>query len=119
MHGKVVDINGGSQSPGAKVIVWPKKSPPAKNQLWYCDQQGFIRSALNDMVFSSYGKGSELTMQPPSGDPRSQWMIEGGKIGNRHGECLDISRNNQADGAELISWDYRGSQNQNWRVEYI
>jgi len=101
------------------VIVWPRKSPPAKNQLWYQDQQGFIRSALNDMTFHNHGKTHGLKMQPPSGDPRTQWMPEGNKIANRAGECLDISRRDQKDGAEIISFDYQNGPNQKWRLEYV
>jgi len=54
MHGKVLDVNGGSPNPGTKVIVWPKKRDGhARNQLWYCDVNGFIRSALNDFALTA------------------------------------------------------------------
>jgi len=119
MNGKVVDIEGENSSPGARVLMWGKYHTPKKNQLWYADQQGFIRSALNDMVFSSHGSGHGLKMQPPSGDPRSQWVVEGRKIGNRAGEALDISRKNNDNGAELIPYSYHDSSNQHWRLEYV
>ena len=53
MHGKVMDVRGGNKDPGAHVIVYSKHSSPAKNQLWYLDQQGFIRSALNDFALDA------------------------------------------------------------------
>ena len=53
MHGKVLDVRGGNKAPGAHVIVYGKHSPPSKNQMWYLDQQGFIRSALNDFALDA------------------------------------------------------------------
>jgi len=54
MHNKVLDINGGSSAPGAKVIVWPKKTGgDHRNQLWYFDEGGIIRSALNDFALTA------------------------------------------------------------------
>jgi len=54
MHNKVLDISGGSSKPGAKVIVWPKKpGGNNRNQLWYFDGNGIIRSALNDFAFTA------------------------------------------------------------------
>lgn len=119
MNGKVVDIEGGNSSHGARIIMWDRHGTPKKNQLWYVDQQGCIRSALNDMAFSNGGHSHGLKMHPASGDPRSQWMVEGRKIGNRVGECLDISRKNPSNGAELISYSYKDSNNQHWRIDYI
>ena len=53
MHGKVLDVRGGKRDPGANVIVYSKHTPPSKNQLWYLDQQGFIRSSLNDFALDA------------------------------------------------------------------
>jgi len=54
MHGKVLDINGGSSAPGAKLIAWPKKAGgSARNQLWYFDGNGIILSALNDYALTA------------------------------------------------------------------
>jgi len=119
MNGKVVDIDGGNASAGARVIMWPKKGSPTKNQLWYQDQQGFIRSALNDMVFSNSGHSQGLRMQPAGGDPRSQWSFQDQLISNRVGEALDISRASNDNGAELISYQSKNSKNQQWRQEFV
>jgi len=54
MHTKVLDIAGGSSLPEAKVIVWPKKAGiDRRNQLWYFDENGIIRSALNDFALTA------------------------------------------------------------------
>jgi len=54
MHNKALDIRGGSSSPGAQVIMWPKKhGGNCMNQLWYFDEQGIIRSALNDFALTA------------------------------------------------------------------
>ena len=51
MHRKVLDVEGGSSNAGTRVIVWPKKG--GSNQLWYFDENGIIRSALNDFALSA------------------------------------------------------------------
>jgi len=57
MHGKVLDVEGGSTSPGARVIVWPKNTcGNRQNQLWYFDENGLIRSALNDFALTAEGQ---------------------------------------------------------------
>jgi len=53
MHGKVLDVRGGNKDPGANVIVYGKHSPPSKNQLWYLDHQGLIRSTINDFALDA------------------------------------------------------------------
>jgi hypothetical protein len=119
MNGKVIDIEGGNASPDARVIMWGKHGTPKKNQLWYTDQQGCIRSALNDFVFNNRGPSQGLRMHPASGDPRSQWTHDGRKIANRSGEVLDISRKSNDNGAELISYQYNSGANQHWRLEFV
>jgi len=119
MNGKVLDIRGANPSAGADLLSYHKKSPPAKNQLWYIDQQGIIRSALNEMVFHSNNKGQTLKMTHYTGDPRSQWRVEGNKILNRANECLDIKGASNSDGAEICAYDYKQSKNQHWRLEYV
>lgn len=52
----MLDIERGNSNPDAKVIMYKKKSPPGRNQLWYIDQQGIIRSALNDFALQGHGK---------------------------------------------------------------
>jgi len=118
MHGKVVDIKGESAAAGTNVIVYKRKSPPAKNQLWYADPHGFIRSALNDMTFHSTGKGHDLKMQLPLGDAGTQWRWDSNKVLNGLGECLDIKGESRSEGAVLCAYDYKNQGNQHWRLEY-
>jgi len=54
MHKKVLDIQQAVSTPGAKVIVWHMKSGgDCRNQWWYFDESGIIRSALNDFALSA------------------------------------------------------------------
>ena len=55
LNGKVLDIDGGSRNIGAKVIMYPKKSPPGATQQWYFTEDGTIRSALNDFALEFQG----------------------------------------------------------------
>ena len=51
MRHKVLDIEKTSTAAGARVIVSPKKG--GRNQLWYFDDDGIIRSSLNDFALSA------------------------------------------------------------------
>ena len=55
MHGKVLDVRGSSPMPGTEVIVWPRKRRDyhVRNQLWYCDENGIIRSAMRDFALTA------------------------------------------------------------------
>jgi len=54
MHNKVLDIRGVSAAPGTGVDMWPKKvRRDHRNQLWYFDESGNIRSALNDFALTA------------------------------------------------------------------
>jgi len=55
MHNKVLDVSGSAIMPGAKVIVWPKKTGffDRVNQMWYLDEHGVIHSALNTFAFTA------------------------------------------------------------------
>ena len=49
MHGKVMDIERNNAKEGAAVIAY-QKNKDARNQMWYLDEEGLLRSALNDFV---------------------------------------------------------------------
>jgi len=120
LNGKVVDIKQGTLTPGVDVVVYRKHSPPTKNQLWYLDSQlGCIKSALNDMGFHNDTKGHGLKTIVYSGNPRSCWRMEGNKIVNGVGECLDIKGGKNSNGAEVCAYDYKDQKNQHWTLEYI
>lgn len=76
----------------------------------------FSSSAI---VLSDAGSADKLKMKAFSDDPRGQWTIEGKKIVNGVGECLDIKGGKDKDGASLISYAYQGSANQHWRIDFV
>lgn len=59
-----------------------------------------------------------MKMMPFTGEVRQQWHLVGNKIINQAHECLDIRGESNKDGAEVISYKYKGSANQHWRIEY-
>lgn len=119
LNGLVLDVKGNNANPGAEVIMWNRKQQPAKNQLWYADQQGVIRSALNDFAIDA-SHGNKVKLEPFNGSPNQIWVLEGNKITNRGtGNCLDICGENHNPGAELCSWRFKDSRNQHWRIEYV
>lgn len=116
LSGKVVDIKAASKDAGAEVIMWSKNSQVAKNQRWYLDEQGFIHSALNDLVFTAQS-GQNVKMAPYSGDPHSQWRFDGNRVINQSGDALDISRSSKDDGAQILAYKPHGKENQRFRKE--
>lgn len=45
---KVLTVDGSESKPGARVVVRAASESPSMYQLWYEDESGIIRSALND-----------------------------------------------------------------------
>lgn len=121
LNGKVLDIRGGNSGPGADLIMWPRKHDRSPNQLWWIDEQGCIRSMLNEFAPESRGQGQSAVMQPFRNDPRQQWMFQGNRIVNKYNpqEVLDIERADQNDGARVIVWGPNNGRNQQWRMEYV
>jgi hypothetical protein len=118
MNRKVVDIQGANAAEHTKIIMYTPHGT-SKNQLWYVDQQGIIRSALNDMVFFHEEQGHALKMVHYTGDPRHTWRISGNQIINGSGSCLDIKGASQSESAELCAYHYKGSNNQHWHINYV
>jgi len=122
LNGKVLDIKRGDTNPGADVIMYQEKhGRDAKNQLWYTDDKGIIRSILNDFALEGKGKGDKIEMEPFNGSPKQMWIFDGNKIINRvnRGECLDIKSNDKSDGATVVVWDYKGKSNQHWKQDFV
>ena len=64
---KVLDVAGGNTKPGASIIMYKSKENRCNNQLWYEDQQGFIRSKLNDYLLTKEsGTGMIKNYQQPT-----------------------------------------------------
>ena len=71
------------------------------------------------LLLAAEETGSTLRMAPYSTSAvRGQWSVDGKKIVNRTGECLDVKQSDKDDGAELVSYRYKGAPNQNWTVQY-
>jgi len=119
LNGKVIDVQHERKEPGAKLVMWDKHTPAKQNQLFYTDPQGFIRSALNDLTFSNKTSGHDLLTEPSTNDPRGEWMFEGNKIVSRVGEAMDIKGASKHNGAEVISYPYKGAPNQHWKQEFV
>jgi hypothetical protein len=122
-HHRAVEIQGGHHEADTKVVLSGEHHDHehGKHQLWYTDDEGHIHSALNDMVFYSDEHGHEhhLRMVHHGGDHRHQWKIEGNKVINGKGECLEIKEGHHHEGAELYANHYNGSANQHWHIKYI
>jgi len=121
MNGKVLDIEGGGSSPGARVVMYQQKGHGSSNQLWFEDSHGNIRSKANEKLVLDLSSGTLHIGEYDSGRSRVFWCIQGNKIVNRHdpNEVLDIVEGNKADCAPLCACRYHGGSNQLWTFEYV
>ena len=58
-------------------------------------------------------------MMPFKNRPAQHWRLVGKRIAKDGLECLDISGERRSDGADVISFHYKGSANQHWHLEYV
>jgi hypothetical protein len=75
-------------------------------------------SELHDRCFRA-ADGEQVRVTPYNGGRSQRWSVSGNRIVRDHHNCLDIQGANQADGARVIQWNYKGSVNQHWRIEYV
>jgi len=133
LHNKVLDVKGGSTSPGAHVILWDqKRGGDNANQLWSLSPEGFIVSKATGLVLDiegGAGAGHKLVVwnrKGPSEDASNQrWRFDpaeekllsyaGGNL------VIDIEGGNTSSGAHAIAWNrkarHQNDTNQRWFLE--
>lgn len=119
LSGKVLDIEGQNPAPGSKIIMWDqKRGPTAVNQLWYTDQQGIIRSKLNDLVIDASHEQIETQPFDPN-NPKRAWIVNGSFIAQQANRdmVLDIMKSDKESGAHICAWKQHGGPNQKWIIE--
>lgn len=114
--GKALDVADCNSSAGANVVMWDFNG--GDNQTWYEDNNGAIRSKLNDFAIDVSGGSAQL--YPFNGSGSQMWCKSGQAILNRFdaGQCIDVKDNSDDNGAELCQWGYKGSDNQHFDFEY-
>jgi len=58
-------------------------------------------------------------MLPFNDRPPQHWRLVGNHIMKDQRHCLDIAEGKKNDGANVISFPYKGSVNQHWHLEYV
>jgi len=121
MCDKVLDITGASKNPGAKVILYQKKSGGNDNQLWFEDSYGNICSKLNDKLCLDGSSGVLHTGKYEQGKNRTCWAISGNAIRSVHNpnEVLDVKGNCTENGTEICVWNHHGNPNQQFHFDYV
>jgi len=124
----VLDVEGGNTSPGAHVILWPKKGRhEAQNQLWRFTPDGYIESAQTGLVLDVKGGGGPGThiivwnKKPGSDAANQRWNFDSGRgiIVGQNGVVFDIEGGNRNQGTKLCIWHAKGqheNHNQRWRL---
>jgi len=115
-NGEALDIRGNNANPGAEVLTWQRKMGRNPNQMWYCDQSGVIRSALNDFSLSATPRDT-FRMMPFTGQADQQWIFSGNRIVNRMlpAVCMTDREGDRPCHAK----EYKGKPRQHWRVEMV
>ncbi|KAL5505957.1 hypothetical protein EMCRGX_G007509 [Ephydatia muelleri] len=107
LNGFVLDIEEGCQANGAKVISYPKNSPPSPNQLWYLDYQPdgsfLIVSKLNGKVLDC------------------RFRREGNYLVTMRGLVVDVKGSNQAPKTPIIQYSKNSpaSSNQHFSIKSL
>lgn len=121
MNDKCLDVRGGSIEPGTDVVMWEKHG--GDNQLWYEDENGVVRTKVNDLALDlskDPGEGVQLG-EFKVGLTKQMWGFSEETLVNyaRPEICLDIQSGDDSDGADVIAWEYHGKPNQQWHREEV
>ncbi|KAL5505967.1 hypothetical protein EMCRGX_G007520 [Ephydatia muelleri] len=127
LNGFVLDIEEGCQANGAKVISYPKNSPPSPNQLWYLDYQPdgsfLIVSKLNGKVLDCVGQGIEeqLIVWDRHGGENQRFRREGNYLVTMRGLVVDVKGSNQAPKTPIIQYSKNSpaSSNQQFSIKSL
>ncbi|CAH1777261.1 unnamed protein product [Owenia fusiformis] len=119
MNGLVLDVKNNGCDPGARLIMWERKSDEqVDNQMWWAHRPTrTIRSKLNGFCLDICD--DRIVLNPyEKGRCEQIWLVRGEKIKNRNtSNCLDIVGANQDSGAEICSWEHNGQENQQWEFK--
>eukprot|EP00731_Ephydatia_muelleri_P012376 Em0006g1270a len=111
LNGFVLDVDGGNEANGAKVISRPVASQPADNQLWRLDYQPdktflVVSKLAGGKVLdcSNQKQGTQLVVCERHGGESQRWKREGDHLTSMSGLVADISGCNKSPGAAVVLW---------------
>ena len=129
LNGFVLDIEDGCQANGAKVISYPRNSPPSPNQLWYLDYQPdgtfLIVSKLNGKVLDCAGQGIEeqLIVWDRHGGENQRFRRDENYLVTMRGLVVDVKGSNEAPKTPIIQYTCNrncpASDNQQFSIESV
>jgi len=99
-----------------KIKLENRRASNNQDQLWYTDDQGYIRSD-NGMTFGNKKVDQDLRMQPTGDGPRSQWKFEESMLVNGVGECLTVRKNSVCSSGKnsVCSSKKKNKPNRHWK----
>ena len=123
----MLDIEESNQENGAKVISYPRNSPPSRNQQWYLDYQPdrtfLIVSRLNGKVLDSVGqiKDEQLIVWDRHGGENQRFKREGYYLVTMRGLVVDVKGSNQAPKTPIIQYSKNSpaSSNQHFSIKSV
>eukprot|EP01100_Stratorugosa_tubuloviscum_P006633 TRINITY_DN283_c0_g1_i1.p1 TRINITY_DN283_c0_g1~~TRINITY_DN283_c0_g1_i1.p1 ORF type:complete len:135 (+),score=53.96 TRINITY_DN283_c0_g1_i1:135-539(+) len=115
----VLDIEGGSNSASAKLIVWSYHG--GDNQKFRFTPEGFLQNKKSNLVLDVCGglnQGANIIQYGPHGGANQKWRASrDGTISLQSGQfVLDINGGSRDQGAHVIAWSRHGNSNQKWRI---
>lgn len=116
LNGFVMDVLNRDRRPGAHVIMWSEKPVRRSNQIWYHEENGWIRSQMNGLCIDIGTDGYAFMNYCHEDAPLQKWGFKHKRIQNRvNGSLiLDISFYNRNLGARVATWTYHSGLNQQW-----
>jgi beta-galactosidase len=124
--GKVAEIDGGSTSPGAKLVQRQSQSGLNQRFDFIASGGGFyrIRARHSGLVLqaASSDSGADLAQQPDANTDSQQWRVvdQGGGVvslvNRRSGLTMDVWEASTADGARISQWSVTGGANQRFQL---
>lgn len=122
-NNSLLEVRRGNVKPGAEVVLERRHKDRPRHQQWYLDENGIIRSCLNEFAIESKANGEHLRMMPFTGDARQKWTVQHNKIVNAVfcNDCIGLKKGliRVKDDADVISCLYEGKPYQHWRIEFL
>ena len=104
----------GSRDNGARVITYPKNSPPADNQLWHLD---YLPDGTFLIISELHGKaldcgrqtqGTKLVVCDRHGSENQRWRMEGNHIVSMSGSVMEVEKDYRELGTPLVLGSRKG-----------
>jgi len=123
LNGKAIEVTG--RGSGDKLITYDRSDD--ESQIFYCDENGYLRAKQNDFLFESHKrrKGKSIQMHPESGDDEQMWTIYKDRIANINEgtDIVEIKDGEDGNSVKVVYGEVEDEDSppdhQRWTIEYV